>query len=66
MKVLLNNRICEVSEQISVQELIAGQGLERPNVAVALNNRLVPRGEWADTHLNDGDKVVVITAAYGG
>lgn len=35
-------------------------------VAVALNNRVVPRAEWGATRLEDGDAVVVINASCGG
>ncbi len=35
-------------------------------IAVALNDRVVPRGKWADTVLRDHDVILIITAAQGG
>lgn len=58
------------------QELVAASILEllearmidttRPGVAVAINDRVVRRTEWARTSLADGDRVEIITAMQGG
>jgi thiamine biosynthesis protein ThiS len=34
--------------------------------AVAVNDEFAPRAGWAERQLKDGDKVLVIRAAYGG
>lgn len=34
--------------------------------AVALNGRLVPRGQWAETDLADGDALEIVRAVGGG
>ncbi|MBU2694571.1 sulfur carrier protein ThiS [Pimelobacter sp. 30-1] len=42
-------------------------GDPRPHgVAVAVNDEVVPRGEWAARRLVDGDVVEVVTAVQGG
>ena len=33
---------------------------------IALHNRMVPRAEWENTVLNEGDSLVIIKAACGG
>lgn len=38
----------------------------RPGIAVAVNGDIVPRSEWADRPLRDGDEVEVVSAAQGG
>ena len=43
--------------------------LELPNpkgFAIALNGAVVPRGAWAATALNDGDRIEIIRAMQGG
>jgi len=34
--------------------------------AVALNEEVVPRGQWAETHLKDGDRIEILGAVSGG
>lgn len=44
--------------------------LEAPSktkgIAVAVNNRVVPRTQWASTALRDRDNILIITATQGG
>ena len=35
-------------------------------VAIALGNTVVPRAEWAERRLSEGDKLVIIKVACGG
>jgi sulfur carrier protein len=35
-------------------------------VAAALNEAVVPRGQWPGTRLGDGDRVEILTAVQGG
>jgi len=35
-------------------------------IAVALNNRVVPREKWLETTLQDGDTILIISATQGG
>ncbi|APF37513.1 sulfur carrier protein ThiS [Chelatococcus daeguensis] len=39
----------------------AGRGL-----AVALNGAVVPRAQWQDEHLNEGDRIEIVHARQGG
>ena len=38
----------------------------RNGVAVAVNNVVVPKPNWDNTLLNDGDKILIIAATQGG
>ncbi len=66
MKVFLNNKEICVGTRCTVREILAGQNLHVENVAVAVNNRVILRPDWDATFLSNGDKVVVMSAAYGG
>jgi sulfur carrier protein len=36
------------------------------HLAIAVNHEVVPRARWADTALNDGDSVEILTPRQGG
>jgi sulfur carrier protein len=38
----------------------------KPGVAVAINDAIVPRGEWAKCELKDGDAVEIVRPHSGG
>lgn len=44
----------------------AGADPSRTGVAVAVNDRVVPRAAWAATRLAPGDRVEVLQAVAGG
>ena len=39
---------------------------KRKGIAVALNNRIIPRVFWAETFLSNNDSILIITATQGG
>ncbi|MDP8977450.1 MAG: sulfur carrier protein ThiS [Actinomycetota bacterium] len=68
MTVTLNGRATQLAGGVTVADLVARQvgDARRPGVAVALNGRVLPRHDWPDTRLSDGDAVEVLTASQGG
>jgi sulfur carrier protein len=69
MKIQVNNQPVAVEEHATLETVIAS--LEQVptgcgGMAVAVNDELVPRAEWAAHTLQEGDRVLVIKAAYGG
>ena len=66
MKITLNNTQLIVADNCTLMQLIEQEELPLNNIALAVNNRLVLRNEWATTTFNEGDKIVAIVAAYGG
>jgi sulfur carrier protein len=43
-----------------------GHDPARPGLAVALDGRVVPRGEWAERRLHDGATIEIVGAVQGG
>jgi sulfur carrier protein len=43
-----------------------GYGPDRRGVAVAVNGEVVPRGEWGERGLREGDAIEVVEAVQGG
>lgn len=51
----------------SLYELLEEQALlTKTGIAVAINDRVIQRSQWAEKQLNEHDVILVITAAAGG
>ena len=42
------------------------QNLPVTGIAIAVNNRMIPRTEWDSYALNEGDNILIIKAVCGG
>ena len=65
MKILFNQQPLEVSAN-NLSDLSLELQLPTSSIAVAVNNRLVPRTLWQDFLLQDGMSILVIKAVCGG
>lgn len=65
MKVSINNKEVE-TDAVTLLQLTTEFSLPAQGVAVAANNRMIPRTEWADYALSEGISIVIIKAACGG
>jgi sulfur carrier protein len=65
MKVTVNNREVETTAS---NLLLLSQQLNLPlaGIAVAVNNRIVPRAEWENFTIAQGDSLIIIKAVCGG
>lgn len=66
MKIYINRELAEVGESQTLSEILESRGIGPAGVAVAINNRVVPRAAWPSTHLAEGDTLTVIKAVCGG
>ena len=66
MEVFITRRSVETEESTTLAELLAREGLPREGIAVAVNNKVVPRSEWPTASLQEGAKITVIRAVCGG
>jgi sulfur carrier protein len=68
MNIVLNGETTDIQPGVTVQALL--EGLDLPaggrGVAVAVDQEVVPRGEWERHELNDGAKVEILRAIQGG
>ena len=65
MEVIVNRTPVAARDGATLSELLAALGTP-DGVAVAVNNRVVPRSEWASATLHEADKVTIIRAVCGG
>lgn len=67
MTVYLNNKPVEVETNSHLAALLRKKGLTQTGgIAVAINNTVIPKGDWENTPLNENDKLMIITATAGG
>jgi len=66
MRVLVNGEPMELSEGLSVDDLLFQLKIKREYTAVALNREITPKTQYADTRLKDGDKVEIVRPMGGG
>ena len=65
MLVVLNGERVEVAAR-NLIALLNEKDYEHTNLAIAVNQRVVPRAAWPDTTLNSGDQIEIITPRQGG
>ena len=66
MKILGNNKETELTQGNTLADVARQLELPAQGVAIALNNRMIPRTQWAEQTVKDGDSLVIIKAACGG
>ena len=68
MTITVNGSTVDVAEHATVVDAVTTVGKSDADrgIAVAVNGEVVPRREWRETRLTDGDKVEVLTAVAGG
>lgn len=68
MKIVLNGEETEVGPEANVADAVAIAGApdSERGVAVAVAGEVVPRGEWSERVLAEGDEIEVVHAVQGG
>ena len=54
------------SENMTVSALVVTLNLTGKRLAIEKNGEIVPRSQFADVHLQDGDKLEIVGAVGGG
>lgn len=65
VKLIINGEAKESSVG-TLAQLIEQLGMKADRVAVELNREIVPRAQWAQTALSDGDRLEVVHFVGGG
>lgn len=66
--ITVNGEARETSAGLALPGLLRRIGVdpEQAGIAVAINGAVVRRAEWAETPVDAGDEIEVITATQGG
>ena len=66
MQIQVNGEQREVSDGLSLSELITQLKLRADQVAIELNQEVLRRAAWAATNLQPGDRVEIVQFVGGG
>lgn len=67
MKVYINSTLREIPDSVNtVGKLIDHLRMPRTGTGIGINNALVPAKNWDTTQLQQEDRILIISAAYGG
>ncbi|MER5871727.1 sulfur carrier protein ThiS [Streptomyces sp. NPDC002044] len=66
MTISVNGEPREVAAGTTLDAVVAILTAAPSGVAAALNETVVPRGQWRATRVGDGDRVEILTAVQGG
>ena len=66
MRLVINGKEQTFESELTLARLIEQLGMKADRVAVELNREIVPRMQWSDTTLNDGDRLEIVHFVGGG
>lgn len=66
MRLVINGKEQSVEDSLSLSQLIEQLGMKGDRVAVELNREIVPRTQWPETSLNEGDRLEIVHFVGGG
>lgn len=66
MRIVLNGENKEISENISLKQLVDKLELKQERVAIELNKTVARRKDWAEIMLKDGDSLEIVHFVGGG
>jgi sulfur carrier protein len=67
VEVTINQQTCQLSDEGGLAEVLTFLRIEQADgIAIAVNEAVIPRGEWGGFVLRERDRVFVIRATQGG
>ena len=67
MQVRINGKDTEIQESVSIVDYLTSIGFDKQvSIAVAINGEIIPKEEYGEIHLKNGDSVEDVRAIGGG
>jgi len=66
MNIIVNGVSQKITENCTTEQLLDQMGFGGKRVAVELNLEIVPRSDYSQTLIADGDKIEIVRAIGGG
>ena len=67
MEIQLNNQPKEITPDFSIQQLLNDVvGEKQKGIAVAINNKVIPKTSWTQHIIQANDNILIIKATQGG
>jgi len=66
IRITVNGETMEVEDGLSIDRLLDRLSVKREFTAVALNREVAPKSSYAETRLQEGDRVEIVRPMGGG
>lgn len=67
MNIFINGQATDMPDNTSIDDVLQRIGQTHTGgIAVAVNDMVVPKSQWAKAQISDGDKILIIKASQGG
>lgn len=66
INITVNNKTHQFKEKTCLQKALQKIGVERSGIAIAVNQKVIPKNNWQQIYLNENDSVLIIKATQGG
>lgn len=66
MKITLNDRFLTLTQPITLDVLLTKHHYSVQGIALAVNQNIIPRRQWTEYQLQDGDNIYLFQAIAGG
>jgi thiamine biosynthesis protein ThiS len=66
MNLVINGEERNFGPSLTLAGLLQQLGMKQDRVAVELNRNIVPREQWAETNLSEGDRLEIVHFVGGG
>jgi thiamine biosynthesis protein ThiS len=66
MRLIINGKEQIFGDSLNLAQLVEQLGMKSDRVAVERNREIVPRAQWLETALDDGDRLEIVHFVGGG
>ena len=66
ISIILNGKEIKINKQISVQQLLIKENLEKKMLAVAINGSIIERQDYEQTTIKEKDRIEIVRPVCGG
>lgn len=66
MRIVINDKPLNCTESLTLRDLLTELDQQGSGTAVAVRQQIVPRDRWDQTHLQDGDTILIFNVIAGG
>ncbi|MCD8562634.1 MAG: sulfur carrier protein ThiS [Alphaproteobacteria bacterium] len=66
MKIIINGTPKDFTAPLNLYDILEQEDMIEMMIAVARNAQVIPRGQWKETEIKDGDSLEILGPMQGG
>lgn len=66
MQIFINDHETTCKENSTLKDILLAHDIPPLNIAIAVNNTVIPKVQWDTTPIQNGNKIIIIKAVQGG